>query len=90
MPQAGGAVCRALGWENQYCSRDHPTHGNLQAQCRLCQITSGIFHRTKTRNFKICTEMQKTPQSQNNLEKEEQSLLRQVYSEAFYSFCCDG
>ena len=34
--------------------------------------------------------MQKTAHTQNNLEKEEQSLLRQVYSEAFYSFCCDG
>ena len=87
--QAGGKVCCALGWKNQYCSDGHPNHGD-QGQCSLCQITSGICHRTKRRNLKICTEMQKTPHTQNNLEKEEQSLLRQVYSEASYSFCCDG
>ena len=32
----------------------------------------GIFHRTRTNNSKICMETQKTPNSQNNLEKEEQ------------------
>ena len=35
------------------------------------QNTKGIFHRTRTNNFKICMETQKTPNSQNNLEKEE-------------------
>ena len=30
-------------------------------------------HRTRTNNFKICMETQKAPDSQNNLEKEEQS-----------------
>ena len=29
----------------------------------------GIFHRTRTNNFKIYMETQKTPNSQNNLEK---------------------
>ena len=32
---------------------------------------SGIFHRTRTNNFTICMETQKTSNSQNNLEKEE-------------------
>ena len=32
-----------------------------------------IFHRTRTNNFKICMETQKTLNSQNNLEKEESS-----------------
>ena len=30
-----------------------------------------IFHRTRTNYFKICMEIQKTSNSQNNLEKEE-------------------
>ena len=32
---------------------------------------NGIFHRARTNNFTICMEMQKTSNSQNNLEKEE-------------------
>ena len=35
------------------------------------QATNGIFHRTRTNNFKICMEIQKTSNSQSNLEKEE-------------------
>ena len=34
-------------------------------------IFNGIFHRTRTNNFTICTEIQKTLNSQSNLEKEE-------------------
>ena len=49
-----------LGWNNQYCEND----------CNPYQITNGIFHRTRTKNFTICMEMQKTPSSQSNLEKE--------------------
>ena len=30
-----------------------------------------FFHRTRTNNFTICMEIQKTSNSQNNLEKEE-------------------
>ena len=33
---------------------------NLQIQCNPYQATSGIFHRTRTNNFKICMEIQKT------------------------------
>ena len=33
--------------------------------------TNGIFQRTRTNNFKICMEIQKTSNSQSNLEKEE-------------------
>ena len=35
--------------------------------------SKGIFHRTRTHNFKICMETQKTLNSQNNLQKEEKS-----------------
>ena len=35
------------------------------------QAANGIFHRTRTNNFTICMEIQKTSNSQSNLEKEE-------------------
>ena len=41
------------------------------------QATNGIFHRTSTKNFAICTEIQKTSNSQGNLEKEEWNLRNQ-------------
>ena len=47
------------------------THSNLQIQCNPYQATNGIFHRTRTKNFTICMEIQKTSNSQSNLEKEE-------------------
>ena len=40
-------------------------------KCNPPQITNGIFHRTRTNNFKISMETQKTLNSQNNFEKEE-------------------
>ena len=48
-----------------YCT----TKCNLQIQCDPYQITTGIFHRTRTKNFTIHTETQKTPNSQSSLEK---------------------
>ena len=41
----------------------------IYSQYNSFQITSGIFHRTRTKKF-ICMEAQKNPNSQNNLEKE--------------------
>ena len=35
------------------------------------KLPVGIFHRTRTNNFTICMEIQKTSNSQSNLEKEE-------------------
>ena len=52
---------------------DCTTQSNLQIQCNPYQITSDIFYRTRTKNLKICMETQKTLNSKNNLEKEEQS-----------------
>ena len=51
--------------ENEYAQR------NLQIQCNPYQATSGIFHRSRTNNFTIYMEIQKTSNSQSNLEKEE-------------------
>ena len=62
-----------LDWKNQYSQNDYTTQGNLQIQCNPYQITNGIFHRTRTKNLKICMETQKTPNSQSNLEKEKRS-----------------
>ena len=62
-----------LGRKNQYCENDYTTKHNLQIQCDPYQITNGIFHRTRTQNFTIHMETQKTPNSQSSLEKEEGS-----------------
>ena len=40
-----------LGWKNQYCENDCTTKCNLQIQHVPYQNTSGIFHRTRTRNI---------------------------------------
>ena len=66
-----------LGRKNQYCENDYITKYNLQIQCDLYQITNGIFHRTRTKNFTVCMETQKIPNSQSNLVKEEQSWRNQ-------------
>ena len=46
-----------LGRKNQYCENDYSTECNLQIQCN--QITNGIFHRTRTKNFTIHMETQR-------------------------------
>ena len=58
-----------LGRNNQYCENDYTTKCNLQIQWDPSQITNGIFHRTRTENFTIHMETQKTPNSQSSLEK---------------------
>ena len=52
--------------ENEYA-----TQSNLQIQCNPYQAPNGIFQRTRTNNFTISMEIQKTLNSQSNLEKEE-------------------
>ena len=60
-----------LGRKNQYYENDYTTKHNLQIQCDFYQITNGIFHRTRTKNFTIHMETQKIPKSQSSFEKEE-------------------
>ena len=62
-----------LGRKNQYCENDYTPKCNLQIQCDPYQITNGIFHRTRTKNFTIHMETQKTLHGQSILEKEEWS-----------------
>ena len=51
-----------LDWKNQHCENDYTIQSNLQIQCNPCQTANGIFHRTRTKNFTICMEKQKTPE----------------------------
>ena len=61
----------SLYWKNQDCENDYTTKCNLHIQYVPYQITNGIFHRTRTENFTMHMETQKTTNSQSNLEKEE-------------------
>ena len=54
-----------VDWKIQYCENEYTTQSNLQIQCN----TNGILHRTRTNNFTICMEIQKTSNTQSNLEK---------------------
>ena len=67
-----------LDWKNQHCENDYTTQSNLQIQCNPYQTTTGSFHRTRTKNFTICMQTQKTPNSQSNLEKEKWSRRNQA------------
>ena len=67
-----------LDGKNQYCQNDYTTQGNLQIQCNLYQITNGISTGLEQKNLKICMEIQKTPNSQSNLEKEKWSWRNQA------------
>ena len=58
-----------LGRKNQYCENVYTTKCNLQSQCDPYQITNGIFHRTRTKNFTIHMETQKTPKTKAVLTK---------------------
>ena len=60
-----------MDWKSQCSEKEYTTQSDLQIQCNLYQATSGIFHRARTNNFTICMEIQKTLNSQSNLEKEE-------------------
>ena len=66
-----------LGRKNQYCENVYTTKYNLQIQCDPYQITHAIFHRTRIKHFTIHMELQKTPNSQSSLEKEEWSWRNQ-------------
>ena len=55
-----------MDWKNQYSEHEYTTQGNLQIQYNPYQATSSIFHRTRTNNFTICMEIQKTSNSQES------------------------
>ena len=63
--------------KDQYCDSDYTTKCNLQIQGDPYQITNGIFHKTRTKNFTIHMETQKTLNRQSSLEKEKWSWRNQ-------------
>ena len=67
-----------LDWKNQYSENDSTTQNNLQIQCNPNQITNGTFHTIRTKNFTVCVETQKTPNSQRNLEREKRNWRNQA------------
>ena len=66
-----------LDWKNQHCENVYTTQSNLLIQCNPYQTTTGIFQRSRTKNFTICMETQKTPNSQSNTEIEKWSWRNQ-------------
>ena len=74
-----------LGRKNQYCENDYTTKCNLQIQCDPYQITNGIFHRTRTKNFTIHMETQKTLSSQSSLEKKKVELEDSTFLTSDYT-----
>ena len=66
-----------LGLKNQYCETGYTTNCNLQIQCDPYQITNGIFHRNRTKNFTFHMKIQKTPNSLSSLKKAEWSWRNQ-------------
>ena len=49
-----------LHQNNKYSENEYTTQSNLQIQCNPYQATNGIFQRTRTNDFTICMEIQKT------------------------------
>ena len=57
--------------KNQYSENEYNIQSNLQIQCNPYEATNGIFHRARRNNFTVSMGIQKTSNSQNNLDKEE-------------------
>ena len=66
-----GEITVFMYQKNQYSENECTTQSYLQIQCNPYQAINGIFHRSRTNNFTICMEIQKTLNSQSNREKEE-------------------
>ena len=54
-------------------------------QCDPYQIMNGIFHRTRTKDFTIHMETQKTPNSQSSLEKKRMELEESTFLTSDYT-----
>ena len=78
MTQIDGEIDHIHGSEESTSENQCTTQSNLQIQCKPYQATNGIFQRTRINNFKICMEIQKTSNSQSNLEKEEWKWRNQL------------
>ena len=66
-----------LDWKNQYCENNYTTQSNLQIQTILIKLLIALFIELEQKNFTIHMEIQKTPNSQSIIEKEEWSWRNQ-------------
>ena len=71
-----GKIYHDFASKNLYCENDHTIQSNIQVQCNPYQITNGIFHRIRTKNFTIFIETQNTTNSQSNLNKNRAGVIR--------------
>ena len=74
-----------LGRKNQYCENDYTTKCNLQFQCDPYQITDDIFHRTRTKNFIIHVETQKTLNSPKQSWERRMDLVESTFLTSDYT-----
>ena len=67
-----------LGRKNQYHEHDSIPNAIYRLNMIPIKLRNGIFHRTRTKNFTIHMETQKTLNSQSSLEKEKWSWRNQT------------
>ena len=72
-----------MNQKNKYSENEYTTQSNLQIQCNPYQAINCILHRTRTNNFTICMEIQKTQIAKailrKNNELEESTCLTSDY-----------
>ena len=66
--------------KNQYSENEYATQSSLWIQYNPYQAINGIFHRTRTNNFKFCMEAQKIPKRKRRMELEESTFLTSDYN----------
>ena len=70
--QTNGKIYCAFEWEESILfKRLHYSRQSTDSVQSFSNYQMHAFHKTKTNNSKICMKLQKTPNNQNNLEKEE-------------------
>ena len=61
----------SMDWKTRYCYNGHPIQRDLQIQSSFHQNAKGNFYRSRENNPKIHMKLQKTQNSQSDLEKEQ-------------------
>ena len=81
----GGIYTMFLCRKNQYCENDYTIKSNLQIQYDPYQIISGIFHRTRTKNFTSHMETQKTLNSPKQSWERRMDLVESTFLTSDYT-----